>query len=235
MRALCSLFVLSLALLVTPSVHAGARELAPHEANGYFDDFLRLGLDVHRIFGEAPARTFSRPGFALRCDLYGFLATTRYDTLLGGEVSLAAGARRADGADVWGESPWKGFLRWDAAMDYAVLHWGGILPGRVVIGAGGGFDVDAGASYAKGGRVYPLVLGRLQLWPSDDLALHLSWHHLPVANTGTPWGVREHRFELSIASHDFSTTLRYTSTRILRDDRPSLSTSELGVMVGYAF
>lgn len=66
------------------------------------------------------------------------------------------------------------YLRCDGMFTYGLLRWKKVLPGRIVMGAGGGFEVGPRLRGGEGGEGYALLLGRLQLWPSEAVGIHLT-------------------------------------------------------------
>ena len=66
------------------------------------------------------------------------------------------------------------YVRCDAVFTYGLFRWKKVLPGRLVMGAGGGFEAAPRYRGGEGGEGYALLLGRLQLFPSETLGVHLT-------------------------------------------------------------
>ena len=66
------------------------------------------------------------------------------------------------------------YLRCDGVFTYGLFRWKKVLPGRIVMGAGGGFEYAPRFRGGEGGEGYALLLGRLQLWPSEVVGVHLT-------------------------------------------------------------
>jgi hypothetical protein len=66
------------------------------------------------------------------------------------------------------------YMRGDATFDYGLIRWNKLIPGRIVIGAGGGFEAGPRLRGGEGGQGYALLFGRLQLWPTELVGLHLT-------------------------------------------------------------
>jgi hypothetical protein len=64
------------------------------------------------------------------------------------------------------------YFRSDAFFSYGLFRWNRGIRGRLVMGAGGGFEAAPRFRGGEGGEGYALLLGRLQLWPSESVGLH---------------------------------------------------------------
>ena len=91
------------------------------------------------------------------------------------------------------------------------------------MGAGGGFEAGPRLRGGEGGQGYALLFGRLQLWPSDSLGLHLT----AATTVGT------YRLEAlgCIDSFTFGARARFISPA--RDDLPQ--ETQLEAIAGYLF
>ncbi len=249
-----------LALLAATSVAAsanadGAKRLSDSDSSGYGDKVGRVGGSYSMITGTRPAfgapslpgtpgarQDFTRSAFDVDFDIMGYWDATRFDTLIGGELSAKLGVHTNEKTDPEAkDDPKKDnskiFLRMDMAADYALIHWGGSFRGRIAFGAGFGFDYDSPKWYTDGGRFYPLLIGRLQLWGGDAFGLHFAYHHVPT--TANDKRIREHRFEGGLGMGALHAGLRFVMTRVLADDVPNATADfesrELGGYVAYAF
>jgi len=180
---------------------------------------------------------YSRTQAWINFDYYGYFDKTRFDTLVGGEFTFGLGYFSAEAADPKrAKEPTEDYTKihakLDSAIDCAVIHWDGSMAGRVVIGAG--FGGELGSSwYTDGGRVYPLLLSRFQLFLGETNALHFSAHWLP--STSDSRDVSNLRLEGSYAlgGLDLGATLEHAIIKGGPESR--LTTTSFGVLAGYIF
>jgi hypothetical protein len=241
------------ATLVTPPAHAAdAKRLDPADASGFGDSSARLTVGYAAVRGSHPSNgTFTRSGVVADFDVMGFWDATRFDTLLGGELNVRLGALgeenyRAPPQGTSAQEARTGFImRTEAAFDYALAQFGDAddLHGRVIFGAGGGFDFDANSSVYRGSsndsgfRAYPMLLLRGQLMFDKHIGLHLSYIFLPTI-TGS-FVQREHRIEAAFAFEHVHAGLRLirdTGYPANTDDSlTTIASNQFNLFIGYAF
>ncbi len=171
---------------------------------------------------------------------YTFWDKTRFDTLVGGEFSASVGYVSQETADPERKpeptEDWSKFhAQMDWTFDYALVHWGGGLPGRVVFGAGAGGELGS-YWYNKDASAYPLLRGRLQLFPNQSLGVHLGYRWIPT--TTGDYTVREHLFDGAVNLQNWQVGARATLTQVLdvKDvGGQDLSSLQLAATVGYVF
>lgn len=246
---LSTLALAALSLAPSAARAADAVKLEEHESHGYFDKIGRVGLFYGMQSGDrpaggdagvsgptAPSESYKRNGFGLDFDLLGFWDATRFDTLLGAELVTKFGSYSSEKVD-GGQNQDKSYLmfRMDAAADYGLLHWDGPMKGRISGGAGFGFDLDGGKWYAEKGRLYALLLARVQL-QVGGIGLHGAYHWVPT--TTNDGYVREHRFEGAAGIGPLHAGLRFIVTTArpasYTADDPFMA-SEGQLFVAYAF
>lgn len=248
MRALKALGLAGALLVLAPRLaHAAdSVDLPEHDEKGWFDKFGRVGGFYGVVRGSRPVgggsantaslgdESFERSGFGVDFDLMGYWDATRFKTLIGAEMTMKLGQYKGESTDAAAAEKSYWMFRWDAAFDYGLVHWDGPIKGRIAGGAGGGFDLDGGKWYASKGRMYPLLLARVQLWPGEKLGLHASYHHVPT--TANDNLVREHRFEGAAGLGPLHAGLRLTITRARpQGTEVDFYARELGAFVAYAF
>ncbi|MDX2056045.1 MAG: hypothetical protein SFV15_26825 [Polyangiaceae bacterium] len=251
---------LGLSLALIPNL-AHATDLDDLDENGWGQAGVsRLALSAYRLSGTRPAapvapdlnqpvmpapgaptpsptEDYSRTQAWLTYDLYGYFDKTRFNTLVGAELSAGLGFFTPEAADPErATEPSKDYskihARLDMAMDYAPIHWGGSLGGRWVFGAG--FGGELGSSwYTDGARVYPLLLTRLQFFLGESSALHFAGHWLP--STSDANDVSELRLEGSyaIGSVDLGASLQRPVVGGIPQGK--LSATAMGLVLGYIF
>ena len=186
---------LGIALSLAPA-RAHAEDDIPSKEQGMYGDQIAL-LD---IVGTAASGTrrgsgdvdYTRKAALAEFRIGGFFEEDYFKTLVGAELQVALGYQ---GNDSYGAAPppammpapgapattapyvnpTSGFyMRGDVAFTYALIRWNRALPGRVVMGAGGGFEAGPRLRGGEGGQGYALLFGRLQLWPSESVGLHFT-------------------------------------------------------------
>ncbi len=184
-----------------------------------------------------PKEKYNRAVGWVTYEYYSFWDKTRFDTLVGTEFLVGAGYLTPEKADpervIERSANWsKPHLKAEFAFDYAPIHWGGGLPGRLVFGLGAGAELG---SYWQNedGRTYPLVAGRAQLFPNQSFGIHLAYHWMPTC-TGN-YKVREHRYEATVALGSWQLGVHGTETRVLDASDTALMSRHLGGLIGYTF
>jgi opacity protein-like surface antigen len=241
----------AIVLFASSASAADAERLEPHEKEGYFDKSGRVGLYYFQGLGTRPADVgfgaagdFKRSGFGVDFDYYGYWDETRFGTLIGAEFKTSLGLHRAEVL----KDPAPGnesvdanrlFLRMDAAFDYGLVHWDAPIKGRIAGGAGLGFDIDGGRSYAAT-RSYAILLARAQLWPNDSFSLNGAYYYVPTTGSSNVV-IREHRLEGSLGFSSLQVGLRIELTRAKVDPAPGAPDTETytarqaSAFVAYAF
>ena len=200
-RMLPSLTVATLLLVAVSLTPARARaEDIPHEQEGTFGEHYSL-LDISGMAASGTRRgagdvDYTRKGVELEYKIGGFFDEDYFKTLIGLEGQFALGYQGENefGAAPPPVTPVPGdpvppitpvapynnadksavYLRVDALFTYGLLRWNTVVRGRVVMGAGGGFEAAPRFRGGEGGQGYALLLGRLQLWPSETTGLHFT-------------------------------------------------------------
>jgi hypothetical protein len=205
----------------------------------------RRGLDAVPVIPVDPAapvpstvtkEDYSRSAAWLSYEYYTYFSKTRFDTLVGMEFLGAVGFITPEVADPERkpephENWTKVHAQMDVAIDYALVHWGGGLPGRVVFGAGGGGEIGS-YWHNEDAMAYPLLLGRVQLFPSQSLGVHLAYKWIPT--TTGDYTVSDHRTEAAVALGSWQLGARFALTNVDFAGQ-TLSTSSLGLMGAYVF
>ncbi|MES1179439.1 MAG: hypothetical protein ABUL62_34300 [Myxococcales bacterium] len=171
----------------------------------------------------------------------GFFDEDYFKTLIGLELQVALGYQ---GSNSYGAAPppavvpvagtpaptapyvdpTSGFyMRGDVAFTYGLVRWNRVIPGRVVMGAGGGFEAGPRLRGGEGGQGYALLFGRLQLWPSESLGLHLT----AATTVGT------YRLEALGSIDNFTVGARARFISPARDDLTQ--ETQLEALAGYLF
>jgi hypothetical protein len=242
---------IAIVLFASTASAADTERLEDHEKEGYFDKSGRLGLYYFQALGTRPdddgfgaAGDFKRSGVGVDFDYYGYWDQTRFGTLIGAEFKSTLGLHKAEVL----REPAPGnesvdanrlFFRMDAAFDYGLLHWDSPIKGRIAGGAGFGFDIDGGRSYAAV-RAYPLLLARAQLWPNDSFSLNGAYYYVPTTGSERV-AIREHRFEGSIGVSMLQVGLRVELTRAKVDpaagapDTETYTARQASAFLAYAF
>lgn len=192
---------LSLAALVGIAVsfnptRARADDDLPEKERGSYGEPIAL-VDIAGMSASGTRRgsgdvDYTRKAGIAEFRIGGFFEEDYFKTLIGGELQVGLGYQGSNdyGAPpapvmVPGQptqtvtapyvDPSSGFyLRMDAAFTYGLVRWKSALPGRVVMGAGGGFEAGPRLRGGEGGSGYALLFARLQLWPAESLGLHLT-------------------------------------------------------------
>lgn len=197
-RLLPSLAVAALlasALTLAPS-RARAEGDIPENEQGLYGKSIAL-IDVVGVAASGTRRgagdvDYTRQAGLAEFRIGGFLEEDYFKTLVGLELQVALGYQ---GSNSYGAAPPRMavpgepaptntppyvdptsgfFMRGDVSFDYALIRWSKLLPGRIVLGAGGGFEAGPRLRGGEGGQGYALLLGRLQLWPSEVVGLHFT-------------------------------------------------------------
>ncbi len=121
--------------------------------------------------------------------------------------------------------------RFEGAFDYALLHWQGGAAGRVVLGAGAGGELGS-YWHTDGGRLYPILQSRLQLFPGA-LALDLAYRFIPTT-TGDN-AVREHRFSACLGINSFRLGAEATLLKVRTPAQEWFDSTTLGGTLGIVF
>jgi len=236
--------LVGLTALLVPA-HAFADDEVPAKESGMFGESLAL-VDIVGMTASGTRRGSGDVDYTRKAGLAefrfgGFFDEDYFKTLIGLELQVALGYQAsnsygaapppalmpAPGAPAATETyvdPTSGFyMRGDVAFTYGLVRWHHVLPGRVVMGAGGGFEAGPRLRGGEGGQGYALLFGRLQLWPSDSLGLHLT----AATTVGT------YRLEAlgSISSFMFGARARFISPA--RDDLTQ--ETQLEALAGYLF
>ena len=192
------------ALLAATVALAPARAHAddiPHEEEGMYGEQYSL-LDVAGMAASGTRRgsgdvDYTRKGAQLEYRIGGFFEEDYFKTLIGLEGQFGLGYQGDNSFDTvpapvvmpvpgapamppvaavqpYGSGGSAFYLRCDAAFTYGLFRWKKVLPGRIVMGAGGGFEYAPRFRGGEGGEGYALLLGRLQLWPSETVGIHLT-------------------------------------------------------------
>jgi hypothetical protein len=101
------------------------------------------------------------------------------------------------------------YVHVEAAFTYGLVRWRRGIPGRVVLGVGGGFELAPRFRGSEGGEGYATLFGRLQLWPTETVGLHLT----ATTNVGS------YRFEGLATIGTFALGGRLRLLNATRDDR----------------
>lgn len=195
---------------------------------------LRVGASVAHESGSHPAelfgetRSFGRTSAALDLTLIGLPGTSRFDTRYGGELWHRFGLRGREPGFLDRSQPATLVWQTEGAFDVAPVQWSG---GLVIAGLGGGVDVDLGRWFPAWGRLYPLVLARVQLFPGR-LGVHLGWTWIPTTSNASR--TYEHRAELALSWDRMHLGAR-VSRRWVREDDAAYTMTEPSVFAGWAF
>jgi hypothetical protein len=121
------------------------------------------------------------------------------------------------------------YFRGEAGPTFQLGRWGGSLPGSVLVYGALGGD---GGRYPYGGRFYPLVGGRLRVWPSRRVFLQLDLASAPAA-VGPELRTHEVRAALS-TGYSFFTLALQASWILSEGGTPSRDYfhQQLGLFVG---
>jgi hypothetical protein len=169
--------------------------------------------------------------------LYGYYDKTRFDTLVGGEISAGFGYVTPESANP-GRSPepsdnWtRVHFRSEGAFDYALVHWSGAVAGRVVFGAGGGFEFGS-SWYNRHSQAYPLILGRIQLFFGGSTGLHLAYHFIPI--TTDKWRDQEQSGEVLLSLRWFQLGAQVQYVRVVDALPQILAITNIGGVIGLLF
>ena len=203
-------------LLVLGVVSPATADYVPgKDKRGWGDKYGRLALGYSQAHGTDGERSYIQQGVGLDIEAFGFFEQTHFGTLIGAELGLSVAARNLnvlnDASQPEG-GHYSLFARAQAAIDFSFLHWDGSVPGRFVVGGGGGTDWDGERWFGKG-RAYSMLLGKFQWRPHRRLRMHLGYQFLPMT-TGEA-SVQEHRFELAIAVKGTQAGVRHQRTSIV--------------------
>ena len=184
-----------------------------------------LGEHAGELYGRR--RDYTRDTIALEGVLQALPGKSRFGTPYGAELVHRVGLRGREPGYVDTSRPPRPIFQLEGAFDAAPLHgesW------RIVTGFGAGLDLDTGRWFPAGGRLYPLILVRAEIFPSR-FGLHLGWTWIPT--TSNDAHVREHLGELwtSFEHLSLGTRLAY---RMVEDDITYRS-RELSLFAGWIF
>jgi hypothetical protein len=170
---------------------------------------------------------------------YAYHDKTRFDTLVGGEIGAGVGYVSPEVADpVRSPEPSKRWVplhfRSEGAFDFAVVHWQGTIAGRLLFGAGAGFEIGSNW-YSPTGQAYPLVLGRFQLFLGSSGGLHLTYHLVPITSDTWkkhPYRVMDHRGDalLSLGRYHLGAQVQYS--RLAGALPRALTATTIGIVAG---
>jgi len=197
-RLLPSLTVAALlasAVSLAPA-RAHADEEIPENEQGLYGKPISL-LNLAGVAASGTRRgggdvDYTRKAVLAEFRIGGFLEEDYFKTLIGLELQVALGYQGSNSygaappvAAIPGEptpmpsapyvDPTSGFyMRGDATFDYGLVRWNKLIPGRIVLGAGGGFEAGPRLRGGEGGQGYAILFGRLQLWPAEVVGLHFT-------------------------------------------------------------
>lgn len=195
---------------------------------------LRVGASVGHESGDHPgelygeSRSYGRTSTALDLTLIGLPATSRFGTPFGGELWHRFGLRGREPGFVDRSQPATLVWQTEGAFDVAPVHWNS---GRIIAGVGAGADADLGRWFPAWGRLYPLMLARVQLFPGR-LGVHLGWTWIPTTSNASR--TYEHRGELALSWDRIHVGARL-SRRWVRDDDGRYTIDETSAFAGWAF
>ena len=198
-RLLSSLSVAALvavAVLLVPS-RARADDIPSNEEGTFGEKYALLGLSGMAASGTRRGSgdvDYTRTGAVAEFTVGGYFAEDYFKTLIGMEGQFALGYQ---GENSFGAAPapivMPGqpvpvapaapysdadksayYLRMDGVFTYGLFRWNRVIRGRLVMGAGGGFEAAPRYRGGEGGEGYALLLGRLQLFPSETMGIHLT-------------------------------------------------------------
>ena len=187
--------LLAVAVSLVPS-RAHAEDI-PSEEEGTFGEkyalFSLSGMAASGTRRGAGDVDYTRKGLAAEFTIGGFFEEDYFKTLIGLEGQFALGYQ---GENSFGAAPTPMaipgqpaplavapysdsdhsayYLRCDAVFTYGLFRWNKVMRGRLVMGAGGGFEAAPRFRGGEGGEGYALLLGRLQLFPSETVGVHLT-------------------------------------------------------------
>jgi hypothetical protein len=215
-------------------------ELSASMLNGQRPGLMQTDAQPDPVTGLVPGpgkEDYSRTLGFLTFEYLTFFDKTRYDSLVGAEFGMALGYVSSEKADPErAEEPSKDWVgvhfKMDGAFDYALIHWEGSLAGRVVFGMGVGGEIGS-YWHTEDGRLYALLVGRLQLFIGEGAGVHLSYRHLPA--TTSDYTVREHSLDATVALSSLHVGARYEQTSVQTPEYGKLMSRNLGAVLGIAF
>jgi hypothetical protein len=207
-----------------------------------------LWASVSFLNGDRPVGTdggvesYHRLQTWLMYQYYSYFDKTYLGTLVGGEISVGFGyvspesanpSRQPEPSENWKPVHFKS----EGAFDYALVHWDGLVAGRIVFGAGGG--VELGSSwYSVNGNSYPLILGRMQLFFGDSVALHAKYQYVPITSDAardTSYRIQEHHAEAFVSYRHFYAGAQFQSVVVVVPKTGTLVANDIGAMIGALF
>ncbi len=188
-----------LAALLT-STRAHATDIPSEEVGMYGEPYSLLDITGMAASGTRRGSgdvDYTRKGAQIEYRIGGFFDEDYFKTLIGLEGQFALGYQGENaytalktpvpvmmpgapvGVPLATAQPYANnssaiYLRCDGMFTYGLFRWRKALPGRIVMGAGGGFEAGPRFRGGEGGQGYALLLARLQLWPSESVGLHLT-------------------------------------------------------------
>ena len=199
-RMLPSLTITALILVgaTTIATRAHAESIPENEEGTFGEHYSLLNLSGMAASGTRRGSgdvDYTRKGGALEYRVGGYFDEDYFKTLIGLEGQFALGYQ---GENSYGSPPAPAmmpvpgqpapavtapysnqdksayYIRADGLFTYGLLRWNRVLRGRLVAGIGGGFEAAPRFRGGEGGQGYAILLGRLQLWPSETTGLHLT-------------------------------------------------------------
>jgi len=184
----------AISLVPTP---AHADGIPDNEAGAFGEHYSLLNLSGMAASGTRRGSgdvDYTRKGAGIEYRVGGFFEEDYFKTLIGleGQFALGYQGENAYGAapavvPMAGEpvppattAPYSNqdksayYVRADALFTYGLLRWNRVIRGRLVMGAGGGFEAAPRFRGGEGGQGYGILLARLQLWPSEAVGLHFT-------------------------------------------------------------
>jgi len=192
--------LLSVAAVVVPTP-ARAESIPDNEEGTFGEHYSLLNLSGMAASGTRRGSgdvDYTRKGGALEYRVGGYFDEDYFKTLIGleGQFALGYQAENSYGSppapvmmmpvpgqpapEVTLTAPYSNqdksgyYVRADGLFTYGLLRWNRVLRGRLVMGIGGGFEAAPRFRGGEGGQGYAILLGRLQLWPSETTGLHLT-------------------------------------------------------------
>ncbi|MEO6599064.1 MAG: hypothetical protein ABIQ16_04275 [Polyangiaceae bacterium] len=188
--------LLAVAVSLVPS-RAHADDI-PSNEEGTFGEKYSL-FDVSGMAASGTRRgsgdlDYTRKGVSAEFTVGGYFAEDYFKTLIGleGQFALGYQGENSFGAvpapvvvpgqpvPITPTAPYSDadhsayYLRVDGVFTYGLFRWNRVVRGRLVLGAGGGFEAAPRFRGGEGGEGYALLLGRLQLFPSETVGVHLT-------------------------------------------------------------
>ena len=246
-RIACSWLVLLAISTASTTVLADEAEDADNAGWGHLgNNHLCANLSFlngHRLASpDGGDESYHRLQTWLMYHLYGYFDRTYLGTLVGGEISVGFGYVSPETADPQRHPEpsenWKPVhFKFEGAFDYALVHWGGPVGGRIVFGAGGGFELGS-SWYSVTGDTYPLILGRFQLFFGQAVAFDARYLYVPItsdAGRHTAFRVQEHKSEALLSYRHFYAGAQVQSVVVRVPDKGTFVANDFGAVIGAVF